>query len=194
MVSPYGGCSKDTLKTQSARCVRQLGSHNVSVFALRIHLWRVSSKYPANMKSGPRNPLNKHSEKPADRHANRLEWNFTFCVLLPMYSGMFLFLWIANNKHQNICREPLVWVIVGMFFFPQICSVSMPNTCRRCNILGHIWVQLTNQLHICHIYNTLVEKSFTDVWSTVQLFLICFPISNKNNAYKHMYQGPSSWP
>lgn len=67
-----------------------------------IHLWPVSSKYSANIKSGPKNPLNKHNETPTA----------SLCVLLLTYSGMFLCLWITNNKLQNICSEPFVWITV----------------------------------------------------------------------------------
>lgn len=62
-----------------------------------IHLWPVSSKYSANIKSGPKTPLNKHNETPTA----------SLCVLLLTYSGMFLCLWITNNKLQNICSERL---------------------------------------------------------------------------------------
>lgn len=91
-------------------------THNVCVFAFRIHLWRVASKYPANMKSGPLNPLNKHDEKPA---ANmQTIWNETsLCVFWSWFilgCSSVCGSPITNNK--NICIVPLVWMIVAFFF------------------------------------------------------------------------------
>ena len=90
---------------------------NTSVFAFRIHLWRVSSKYPANMKSGPLKPLNKHGVKPATNM--QTIWNETsLCVFfIQIYSGMFLCLWITNNKLRNICSESQSERLWGCFFF-----------------------------------------------------------------------------
>lgn len=84
----------------------------MSIFAIRIHLWRVSSKYPANI-SGPLNPLNKHNEKPATNI--QTIWNETsLCVLSSGFIlGCFCVWWITNNKLQNICS---VWMIVEIFF------------------------------------------------------------------------------
>lgn len=93
-------------------------THKTSVFGFSIHLWHVSSKYPANRNFVPLNPLNKHKEKTANNMQT---------------------IW---NKLHFVCSHPdLVWDVVSvdylqqtpkyvhwsthqMIFFPPECSAS----------------------------------------------------------------------
>lgn len=189
---PYG-CSKHTLKARNRQahavsdrfpCPQSQATwgsgqtHNACVFAFRIHLWHVASKYPANIKSGPLNPLNKHNEKPA---ANvQTIWNGTsLCVFLSWFilgCSSVCGLPITNSKTSSASySSEWLWGFFSIFSDCKPFEYFVGfwwNTCRLCYILGHIWIQLTNQLHIFHFYNTLrlvhvwLVIGFIDVSST----------------------------
>lgn len=138
----YGGYSKDTPRARNTRdpcCVRQLSSSTITghvrlwtnsqrVFAFRFHLWLVSSKYPANM-SGPLNPLNKQNQEPATKPYG-MKLHFV-CSRSWFILGCSCVWWITNNKLQNICSEPLVWMIVGILFFLNIFRLQANWILRR---------------------------------------------------------------
>lgn len=162
---PCGGCSKDIVNARNTLdpcCVRQRSistitdrqTHNTSVFAFRIHLWHVSSKYPANRNSVPLNPLNKYKEKPATNM--QTIWNETsLCVFWSRFSlgcSCVCGLQITNPKTSAMIHSSND---CGDFIFSDcraFVDFFCQNTCRQGYILGHIWIQLTIQLHICFVF------------------------------------------
>lgn len=119
-----------------------------------IHLWPVSSKYSANMKSGPKNPLNKHNETPTA--SMRTICNETsdcvFSSWLILGCSCVCGLPTTNSKKHlqrairlNNCfsnSQPTEYFHIGFLW-------------QHFRLFGHIWVQFTNQLHICRFYNIL---------------------------------------
>lgn len=155
---PWAHAVSDSFPIPQSRGTRgPVQSHTLQMLLhFLIHLWRVSSKYPANTESGPKKVLlSKHQERPTNQHAKPYGMKLQFvCVLVPAidgpaYSGMILCLWITSNKLRNICCEPIwaVWAIV-CWMASQLNSLILVLCHDR--PLGHIWVQLTNKQPIYH--------------------------------------------